>query len=418
VTTAPPAPPATGPLPPAAPHGAPGGVAGPQTSRSVSPTAADVLRRWRVPIALVALIVLGGALAALLQPTTVVTGYLDPADTSPTGTHALADILASRGYTVTREVTPAAAEAAVEGTGPPGATLVITSPGLLTAAQLRGLARVRADLVLVGPDPATLAAFAPGVRAEVAAGVQVLPPGCRLPAARLAGTADMGGLTMAPDGVRATALCYPLAGGDSLVQYESGGRLVTLLGTGNLLSNGSLGQQGNAALALNLLAARPTIVWLVPGPGLAASSASGGQQSLWSLIPLPAYLVAIQLGVVVLLAALWRVRRLGRLVPEPLPVVVRASETVEGLASLYRSRRARDRAAAALRAATLARTLPVLGLASGARPPEVISAVSARSGSDLGRVQAMLFGPTPADDAALVALAGDLDTLERKVRGL
>jgi hypothetical protein len=369
-----------------------------------------------VPIALVALILLGGALTTLLQPTSVVTGYLDPADTSAAGTHALADILAGRGYTVVRETTPAAAEAAAGQAGPGGATLVVTSPGLLSAGQLEALARVRADLVLVGPDPAALRAFAPGVRAAVAAGVQVLPPSCGLPAARLAGTADMGGLTMAPAGIRAGALCYPLAGGDSLVQYTAGGRLITLLGTGNPLTNGSLAEQGNAALALNLLAARPTIVWLVPGPGL-ATSASGGDQSLWSLIPLPAYLVTIQLAVAVLLAALWRLRRLGPLVPEPLPVVVRASETVEGLAGLYRSRRARDRAAAALRAAMLARTLPALGLAPGARPPEVISAVSARSGSAAERVQAMLFGPAPADDAALVALAGDLDTLERKVRG-
>ncbi len=66
-------------------------------------------------------------------------------------------------------------------------------------------------------------------------------------------------------------------------------------------------------------------------------------------MPLAAWLVAIQLGVALLLAALWRARRLGPLVTERLPVVVRASETVEGHARLYRSRRARDRVAATLR---------------------------------------------------------------------
>jgi hypothetical protein len=46
----------------------------------------------------------------------------------------------------------------------------------------------------------------------------------------------------------------------------------------------------------------------------------------------------------------------------------------------------------------------------------VISAVSARSGSGGAAVEAMLFGPVPGDDAALVALADDLDALEREVR--
>ena len=67
-----------------------------------------------------------------------------------------------------------------------------------------------------------------------------------------------------------------------------------------------------------------------------------------------------------LLVALWKGRRIGPLVAERLPVVVRASETVEGRGRLYRSRRARDRAADALRTATLQRLLPRLGLGANA----------------------------------------------------
>jgi hypothetical protein len=230
----------------------------------------------------------------------------------------------------------------------------------------------------------------------------------------------MGGLRLAVQpGHSAAALCYPTDGSASLVRYTASGRVITVLGTGNALTNGSLAQQGNAALALNLLPARSRIVWLVPGLGLpgsaTASGSAGGQKSLFSLIPLPAYLVAVQLGLAAVLAALWRARRLGPLVPERLPVVVRASETVEGQAGLYRSRRARDRAAAALRTAMLSRTLPVLGLVSDASREQVLSAVSARSGSDVTRIAAIVFGPAPTDDAALVALADDLDTLEREV---
>ncbi len=383
----------------------------------------DLWRQWRAALALVALILVGGTVIALLKPAVMITGYLDPAGTDAPGARALADILSDRGDKVVRAVTPAAAEAAAAAAGPGGVTLVITSPGLLTGRQLAGLARVPADRVLVRPDQAALTALAPGVGLAGTAPVQPLPPGCGLAAAQLAGNADMGGLrlNLRPEPrpeprPRRPALCYPTGGAASLVQYTASGRLITVLGTGNALTNGSLARLGDASLALNLLGARSRVVWLVPGAGLPGARPASRPKSLLNLIPLPAYLVTIQLGLAVVLAALWRARRLGPLVPEQLPVVVRASETTEGHAGLYRSRRARGRAADALRWAMLARTLPALGLAADARPGEVISAVSARSGSGAAAIEAMLFGPAPGDDAALVALADDLDALEREVR--
>jgi hypothetical protein len=415
-------------------HG--GAAEGGSGSRSVSPTAGDLWRRWRVPLALVALILLGGTVTALLKPAAAITGYLDPAGTDAPGARALADILSDRGDKVVRVVTPAAAQAAAAA-GPGGVTLVITSPQLLSAQQLASLAGIAADRVLVGPDRAALAALAPEVRLVGAAPVQALWPACGLTAAQLAGNADLGGLRLVlrsagrPGrgprlGAGAPAqgspaqggpeLCYPTGGSASLVRYTASRRVITVLGSGNALTNGRLAQLGNASLAINLLGGRSRIVWLVPEPALPGGAPPGRPTSLLGLIPLPAYLVAIQLGVAAVLAALWRARRLGPLVPEPLPVVVRASETAEGHAGLYRSRRARGRAAGALRAATLARTLPALGLAPDARPGEVISAVSARSGSGGEAIEAMLFGPAPRDDAALVALADDLDALEREVR--
>jgi hypothetical protein len=377
----------------------------------------------------VTLILLGGAVTALLTPATEITGYLDPAGTDAPGARALADILSQRGQTVVRVVTPAAAVAAAAHPG--GVTLVITSPGLLTAPQLAALARVAADRVLVGPDQAALTALAPEVTLAGTAPVRALAPGCGLAAAQLAGNTDMGGLRLdvRPEvsparrmqsrnaaalrrQVSGPALCYPTGGSVSLVQYPMAGRVITVLGSGNALTDGSLARLGNASLALNLLGAKPRIVWLVPQPG--GEPARHGT-SLLDLIPLPAYLVAIQLSLAVVLAALWRGRRLGPLVPEQLPVVVRASETTEGHAALYRSRRARGQAAAALRAAMLARTMPALGLAADALPAAVVPAVSERSGSAATAIESMLFGPAPRDDAALVRLADDLDALEREV---
>jgi len=123
----------------------------------------------------------------------------------------------------------------------------------------------------------------------------------------------------------------------------------------------------------------------------------------------------IQLGIVVLLTALWRMRRLGPLIAEPLPAVVRACETVQGHGRLYRSRRARDRAAAALRGAALGRIAARLGLPRGTPPQATCGELASRTGRGADEIRAVLFGPVPADDAALVRLATDLDALEGQV---
>jgi hypothetical protein len=364
----------------------------------------------------VLVVLLGGLIVALLQVRPPVTGPLDPNDTGPAGSHALVALLEARGQTVTRVGTVAAAATAASS---PGTTVVITSPELLSSGQLAALARLRAGLLLVAPGRAALAALAPAVSVARPIMVRDTPPRCGLPGAVAAGDADMGGLLLrsaAPGAWR----CYPPSAApalsfSSLVRYAGPGHLLTILGTGAPLANSNLGTVGNAALALNLLAASPHIVWLVPSPLPAPAAAGHGRRSLGSLIPAPVIAVALQLGIAVLVVALWRVRRFGPLVTEPLPVVVRACETVEGHGRLYRSRRARDRAAAALRGAALRRIVIRLGLPSGTPADAACQELASRTGRNAGEIRAILFGEVPRDDAALVTLAADLDALEGQV---
>jgi len=268
----------------------------------------------------------------------------------------------------------------------------------------------------VAPGRAALAALAPQVTLAGPAPVRRTSPGCGLSGARLAGAAGLGGtlLRVSTPGAWRCYAQHAVVGGTApaLVQYATHGRLVTVLGSGSALSNGELATAGDAALALNLLRT-PRVVWLVPGPRPLA--AAPGRRSLASLVPAPVYAVAVQLGVVVLLAALWRVRRMGPLVAEPLPAVVRACETVEGHGRLYRSRRAADRAAAALREAALGRITARLGLPRGTSAEAASLELAGRTGRGADEIQAILAGPVPGDDAALVRLATDLDTLEGQV---
>jgi hypothetical protein len=369
-------------------------------------------RTWVTPLAIIVLILLGAVLVGLLAPAAPTVGFLDPGSTQAAGTHALADILAARGTAVDRVTTT---ESAVQAARGAPAAIVVTDPGALTRAELGQLAGAPADIVIVEPDPATLAVLAPGLRV-VAASTPVGPvqPACGLAAARLAGSADMGGTGLELAAGQAGIACYPSGGLPSLVQYESGSRSVTVLGTGAPLENQNLAHLGNAALALNLLGAFSRLAWLVPQSSPPAPP--GGGRSLWQLIPRATYLVVAELGVAVLLTALWRARRLGPLVTERLPVVVRAAETTEGHAQLYQARRARDQAAAALRTAALDRLKPAVGLPAAAVPEAITSALAGRSALAPAQIGTLLFGPPPDSDGALVRLANDLDALEREVR--
>lgn len=393
----------------------PAGRAGETEPWTLWPASAPGKRRqWRLPLVLVALILLGGFVIALLVPVPKTNGYLDPAGTGAFGAHALTDILADRGHQVISSYSSSAALAAAG----PGVTIVITSPGLLTAPELTALSLSPADILLVAPDQQALTMLTAGITIASEPAVSgPVRPDCDLAGAQLAGAADVGGVTFGTaDAPAGTIGCYPVGGKPSLLRYSVAGKIVTILGRGAPLANGYLAEQGNAALALNLLTTSHRIVWLTPQAPVASGQGQAHSSGQPRLIPVAALLVAAQLGIAALFAAFWRARRLGPLVPERLPVVVRASETVEGHARLYQSRRARDRAAAAMREAMLARVRPALGLARTAESDAVARTLAGRSRLSEQEVAMLVFGPPPAGDAELVALVRDLDQLEREVR--
>ncbi len=190
-----------------------------------------------------------------------------------------------------------------------------------------------------------------------------------------------------------------------------------MLGSGVLLTNDRLAQEGDAALALGLLSDRRPVVWALPG-GSDLARAQGA--SLRDVLPGWVLPVVAELLVAGVLLGLWRGRRFGPLVAEPLPVVVRAVEVVEGRGRLYRQGSARASAAAALRTGALQRLLPALGLGRATNTDDtergaavLAQTVSVRSGWPVEAVRRLLYGPAPADEVALVNLAGELDRLVR-----
>lgn len=347
-------------------------------------------------------------------------GKLDPRAVDGSGSRAVAEVLRSRGVQVSLVQTTEAALAAAG----PGVTLLLVRSDDLAPQQLERLPDSRADLVLVTPTRAALAALAPGVRRVGPGTGDRREPGCDLGAARRAGEAEVGRTVYtakAPPG-GSVSLCYqeqeqeqPAPGEPAapLVSLRTPTRTVTVLGDDRPLTNVRLDQHGNAALALGLLGEKPRLVWFLPSP---TDVPFDGDKDPLALVPAGVRYGLLMLAVAVVLIALWRGRRLGPVVVEPLPVVVRAAETAEGRARLYRRNRARDRAADALREAARDRVRTALSLPRGVEPAGLVGAASARSIRDPVAVGTLLYGDVPSDDAALVRLAAQLDALEREVR--
>ncbi|TDU77897.1 DUF4350 domain-containing protein [Streptomyces sp. KS 21] len=346
-------------------------------------------------------------------------GRLDPRSADPDGSRAVAELLQARGVT-TRVVTTAREAAAAAG---PGTTLLVTDPDRLGDTQRRDI-RSAIDLsggrtVLLAPGVVSLPDLAPAARTKGDALDENLDPGCALPAAVAAGRATTGGGHRYAGGATGTA-CYPSGGHPTLLVLPSGtpGGDTVLLGSETLLLNKQLASEGNASLALQLLGSRPDLVWYLPSLTEVQDEDPAQEKGLLELVPRGWGWALLQLFTAAALAALWRARRLGPLVTEKLPVAVRASETTEGRARLYRKAGARDRAATVLRTAARERLAALVGVPPGQahEPAALVPAVSARLTDRQQDLTALLFGTTPTTDAALVALADHLDALEREVR--
>lgn len=376
-----------------------------QESARAATTPREAWRKVRVPVAVGA----GFALLAIVEG--LVTGgvsanRLDPDSAGREGARALATILRDHGVDVRTVDAPS---------GDPDTTVfvpfpdlvAVTAPSALTAA---GNAR---ELVVAEPNAEELDAMRVPVAVSAHPPERVVDPACDQPDATAAGDVRLGGKSFgAPENA---VTCYPIDGVATMVEVETFGRRITVLGSGSLFTNERLGDHGNAALALRLLTRHPTVEWVYPRHLHLPDSGEGGT-SVFDLLPHRFWVAFAEVLVAFLLLALWRGRRLGPVVAEPLPVVVRAAEAVEGRARLYESAHARGRAADALRAGLRDRLVRALGLAPDAARETLVAAVTARTHRDAIYVDSLLYGPPPADDEALVRLAAALDQLDSEVR--
>ncbi|GEL95141.1 DUF4350 domain-containing protein [Cellulomonas composti] len=372
--------------------------------------AAHRWRRSRVLIGAGVLVVLVGLLALLPEPRTSQTP-LAPDNPSGTGAMAVAEILRREGVSITYTQRFADVEAHARD----GVTVAVFGDYALGEAQLEAMDDLSGDLVLIG------ATYASGTLAGIETTWAVTDPDevlaarCDDPDAVAAGTITRAGALHAPAGA---TVCFPAADAaadeGAYVDVSVDGRRITVLGDPAMLTNAHLTEEGNAALALRMLGRHTELVWYVPSWDDPYQGATTEDEPTASMPPWVDAL-AWQLLLVVVVTAVWQGRRMGRLVTEPLPVVVRAGEAVRGRGRLYRRSRARGHAAAALRAGAASRIAERLGLPRSAPAPLLVDVAARACGWPAADVEHLLYGPPPTDDDGLARLARDLDHLESEV---
>jgi protein-S-isoprenylcysteine O-methyltransferase Ste14 len=372
--------------------------------------------RWPLTVVVVALVVV--LLSSLLTARTS-TVPLAPDNPRPEGARALAEILRDQGVRIEHVQSLAQATARAD----TGTTLLVTTTSPLFDEHIDALSDVEADVVLIAPVGYHLAQLTddavqsgglgqPG-RAEAA---------CDDPDAQAAEAIETTGRTLVtsdPDVV----LCFPTGGTTEPGTTERtgayavltvSGHSVTIINEASLMTNAALAEDGNAALLLRALGRHETLVWFVPTFSSVGSGLETGP-GLSEILPPWAIILGVQLLVVALALALWRGRRLGPVVTEPLPITVRAAEATLGRARLYRRARSWGHAGAALRAGTAQRCATRLGLPRSAGATDVIDALARATGRPIEQVAGLLYGPPPTDDAGLLQLARLLDELESEV---
>jgi hypothetical protein len=380
-------------------------------STSAEPSTAEVRPRrlraivgWAIVVALVLLVAFVAMRVSASGPGAM--GTLDPEGRDDGGALALAEILRDQGVEVSVHRSRADARAAIDDES----TLVLTNPYSLTDDALTELLDPADRVVFLSTGTHLLNVLdigenAPGSSSPASAG-------CDVAEFAEVGTIRADRFFSPADGVEG---CFGNSDGVAVLVDDRGDdRAVAVVEGTRLFSNAYLAENGNAALALSLLGQTERVVWYVPSFG---DTDIEGQSpdTLGSLTPpwvTPVILLLLVAGVA---AAVWRGQRFGPLVAETLPVTVRASETMHGRARLTAKAADAPHAGQALRDGAQRRLARRLGLAVHASADEVADAASDRLRIPRGTLQALLAGPLPADDAALVELARRLDDLETAV---
>ena len=381
-------------------------------SPPAAPRRAWLRRNRGLTILVVALLVVVALLSLVTARQSTQGEPLDPANPTPDGAQAVARVLEQHGVQLTVVRRAAELERA---TVDADTTVMVTSPdhlGTETAQQVEVRTITAGAVVLAAPGATLIRALGLPVRASDARNGNHPDAGCDDPL-----LADLSLDVRRSVGYRGTGPflthCFESSDdrGGALVVRVDRGTPVYAVGATDVFRNDRVDRADNAAAALRLLGQHGRLLWYVPDP---RDVRVGDTGSFAAQLPTGLFPTLCLVAVAVLTTMLWRGRRLGPLVVEPRPVVVKAVESTQGRGRLYHRVRDRAHAAGILRAATVRRLTARLRLPPGDQRT-LVEAVARTTGADPWAVHDLLVARPVPDDDALVRLAADLAALEREV---
>jgi hypothetical protein len=185
-------------------------------------------------------------------------------------------------------------------------------------------------------------------------------------------------------------------------------------GIAGSLTNERVEQHANAAAGLRLLGAHPKLVWYVPS---VADAGEVPPQSLIDVLPDAFVPSVVVLGLALGATMVWQGRRLGPVVTEPLPAVIRSVETTQSRSRMYQRAHDRQRALASLQLAARRRLAVRLGLSAHAPPEQLVRSLAEATGRHTDELHRLLVDPTAPDDETLVRIAREVRSLEEGMIG-
>ncbi len=364
-------------------------------------------------VAVVVGLVLAGGRGTVLEP-------FGPDNPEAGGLQAIERVLVQEGVdvTVVRGV-PALLETAVD----EQTTVAVVGTAYLSeesGSRLVEHAAGSASLLVLDPSPGAGAALGLPLTVSPRSSSAALSAECDLPAARSGELVSGAGalLEVTSSGAPAT-VCFPPsasfnAGGSRsghLVHFdrEDSRPDTTVVGLAAGFTNGQVLQDANAALGLRLLGEQPRLVWFVP---VVEDAMGTAPQGLMDVLPPATWPSIVLLGLAMFAVMLWRGRRLGRVVTEPLPAVVRSIETTQSRSRMYHRAGDRRRALASLQLAARRHWALRLGLPPATPTEVVVRAVAEATGRHTDQIHRLLADPAAHDDETLLQVARDARDLE------
>lgn len=357
--------------------------------------------RWRLVAPWLVIIVLLVVVASLAGGPDRQGHHLDPDGVGPTGLKALRELLTSFDARVRVGYDPT-----------PDADVMLVTQDVVADDDLDAVEQWVSDggiLVLTDPWSAlSPVSVVSGRFFESGGGAIVTAQRCDIPA-----LGELGSITPGPyrlevgDGDRS---CFGDGVEAHVVEKSIGAGAIVVVSGSNTFVNEHLGETDNAALAVSLLAP-------VPGTRVLMLEAGSGSsdRSLSASIPTGVRRAIVQLLAAFVFYAWFRGRRLGKPVVEHQPVQIEGSELVLAVGGLVRRTRDPDAAAGVLRADIRRRLTSRLGLAPHADPRVIVEVAATRTGIDPGRLIAAVGDGPVSDDAQLLELACNIDSIRKEI---